>query len=363
MARLPESSVPSSARKAAPAVRPASRVPARRQLSAQLAADLRAGRWRSGERLPGVRDLAERAGVHRETARAAYRELAEDGLVRVRPGSGVYAAGRSPRPEGLRYRSDPALVGRALRGFLARERAAGRSADELAGLLGRWREAVDGRRVVVVERDPDLLSVWTAEVREALAPAGLEVEGIPLARARAEPDRLAAGLVLAGPAGRPEVAGLAPAWTEVLALRPGPSPRVRKLLRRVPAGTVLAAVSRSGRLVAEVRALAAGLRGGDVAVAAADPGDPARLRRRVRVARFVLVDVTCREALAGRVPGVRRLVLRHLSPEELATLGRWLERRPPAGDGSGPGTGRSGAPSSRSAIRPTSSRSDRRRHP
>lgn len=314
-----------------PARRPAlsvsadARVPLRRQLAAQIAADLRAGRWTDGDRLPSVRDLSRRLGVHRDTVRAAYRELADEKLVDVRPGSGVYA-GRARRAYGA-----GAATGRALRGFLARERAAGRSARELAGLLGRWREATAARRVVVVGRDAELLAVWEAEAREALAPSGVEVAGVTLERAREEPGVLATGVVAAGPASRPEATALAPPWTEVVGLRPGLPDRVRRLLLRVPAGTVLAAVSRSRRLLSELSALAAGVRGGDVAVAAVAPGDRRLLGRRARVARFVLVDVTCREAVAGRVPDVRRLTLRHLATAELGALARYLGEEPAVG--------------------------------
>lgn len=296
-----------------------SRVPIRRQIAAQLAAALRAGRWKPGQRLPGTRALATELGVHRETVAAAYRALARRGLVELRAGSGAWVAP---------YRLEPAVVGRALRGYLARERAAGTSAGEVAGLLGRWREALADGRVTVVARHPDLLTVWTAEVREALGTAAGEVEGVTLAGARSAPGRLAGGLVLAGPAARPETAALAPPWTEVVALRPGVPPGIRRLIGRVPAGAVLAAVSRSRRLVEDLRDLAAGLRRGEVAVAAAPPGDPERLRRRVGVARFVLVDVTCRETVAGLVPDARRRVVRHLAAAELEAVARWLAAPP-----------------------------------
>lgn len=328
---------------AALALRPDAPVPVRRQLVAQLATALRAGRWEPGDRLPSVRRLARRLDADRGTVRAAYRELAGRGLVEVRPGSGVYAAGAAGAAPPRRGSAPPASPGGAygdtagaLRAFLARERAAGRRASQVAGLLGRWREAAAARRVTVVARDPDLTELWTREAEAALRPAGITVEGIRLRRARAEPDRLGRGLVAAGPESHPEAAALAPSWTEVVRLRPGPSPRIRRLLVRVPTGTVVATVTRSPRPSEEVRALAAGLRGGEVAVATCGPDEPGRLERLVRVARFVLVDVTCREAAAGVVPAVRRLTLRHLAPEALAALARYLGD--PEGGGTADGT-------------------------
>lgn len=318
----PRSSPPPPARSTHDALRltRGTRVPLRRQLAAQLAAGLRAGRWTRGDRLPGTRRLARRLGLDRKTVAAAYRELEGRGLVEVRPGAGAYADA-GPAPGG-----GPGRESLGLRGFLARERASGRSAGELAAELERWREAVAGKRVLVAGSDPGLLAVWTAEAREALEPAGLSVEPVESERLETGSPPLSAALVLAGPACRPAAEALASPGTDVVGLRPGIPPGARRLLARVPIGSVVAAVSRSRRLVAELEALAAALRGGEVAVAGVSPDDEARLRRRLRVARFVLVDLPGRPAVAGRVPADRRRTLRHLAPGELEAAARWLGR-------------------------------------
>lgn len=48
------------------------------------------GTLRSGQRLPGLRDLAEAAGVNINTVRAVYQRLEHDGLVKSRHGSGTF---------------------------------------------------------------------------------------------------------------------------------------------------------------------------------------------------------------------------------------------------------------------------------
>lgn len=48
------------------------------------------GVWRPGDRLPSIRDIARAESVDRKTAAAAYRRLADEALVDVRPRSGVY---------------------------------------------------------------------------------------------------------------------------------------------------------------------------------------------------------------------------------------------------------------------------------
>jgi DNA-binding transcriptional regulator YhcF (GntR family) len=75
------------------------------QLSWRLRALISSGRLGAGERLPSVRDLATRAGVNVNTARAAYRRLEREGLVASRHGLGTFvsegAAATAPQVERL----------------------------------------------------------------------------------------------------------------------------------------------------------------------------------------------------------------------------------------------------------------------
>jgi DNA-binding transcriptional regulator YhcF (GntR family) len=75
------------------------------QLSWRLRALISSGRLAPGERLPSVRDLAARAGVNVNTARAAYRRLEREGLVVSRHGLGTFvsegAAATAPQVERL----------------------------------------------------------------------------------------------------------------------------------------------------------------------------------------------------------------------------------------------------------------------
>ncbi|GLQ89175.1 MocR-like pyridoxine biosynthesis transcription factor PdxR [Dyella flagellata] len=66
------------------------------QLARGIADDIRDGRLRAGEPLPGTRELAEQLGVNRNTIVAGYEELAAEGLVRTRVGGGTFVA--SPLP-------------------------------------------------------------------------------------------------------------------------------------------------------------------------------------------------------------------------------------------------------------------------
>src|SRR5690606_15390837 len=56
-----------------------------------------AGRLRAGDRLPPIRAVADLAGVTRGAVQAAYRRLADDGLVRATVGRGTEVVGPAGR--------------------------------------------------------------------------------------------------------------------------------------------------------------------------------------------------------------------------------------------------------------------------
>lgn len=64
------------------------------QIAAILRARITSGELPPGTRLPSVQDLIGEYGVARTTARKALRVLAGEGLARVVPGWGTYAASR-----------------------------------------------------------------------------------------------------------------------------------------------------------------------------------------------------------------------------------------------------------------------------
>jgi DNA-binding transcriptional MocR family regulator len=66
------------------------------QLSAAIEARIATGLLDTGDRLPTTRDLASALDINRGTVQAAYRRLAERGLVEGRVGSGTVVVGGGP---------------------------------------------------------------------------------------------------------------------------------------------------------------------------------------------------------------------------------------------------------------------------
>lgn len=295
---------------------PESPIPLHRQLAAQLGAAVREGRWDPEHRLPSARALAARLGVDRGTVLAAYRDLAGDGLVRVRPGSGAYVSGPEPGA-GSGAATD------AFRAFVARERARGANTAEIAELFSRWRASLGAGRVIVAEDEPGLAALWRAEL-QALLP-GVRVEAALPSELRRSPGRAEGAVVAASARHVSALRAALPPWVEVVPLRPPGGAPERRLLLRMAVGAVILLVSVSPALRRRFREVAAGLRGREVAALALPPAPTPRLERTLRVARFVLADVACRPRLEGRVDPRRLLGVRALDPVVAAELAERLE--------------------------------------
>jgi DNA-binding LacI/PurR family transcriptional regulator len=68
---------------------PQSNLPIFAQLRQQITWLIASGKFKPGDRLPTIRDLAEQLGIHMHTARQAYHALEADGLVETRPSRGT----------------------------------------------------------------------------------------------------------------------------------------------------------------------------------------------------------------------------------------------------------------------------------
>ena len=79
-----------------------SEVPLREQLVIQVRLGIASGDLKARQKLPSTRELARRFKIHSNTVSAAYRELARQGWVEFRKGSGVYVRPRVPNraPDG-----------------------------------------------------------------------------------------------------------------------------------------------------------------------------------------------------------------------------------------------------------------------
>jgi DNA-binding transcriptional regulator YhcF (GntR family) len=196
-------------------------VPIGLQLGWALSARIYDGELRPGQRLPGLRELAQASGLNVNTVRAVYQRLEQRGLLESRQGSGTFVASTFRRPSAV--------------GTIAADAA--REAEAIG---------VDPREVAAalyVAMPPDAPS--TAGIPPA-GPAGAETSdaagktGAAVARRRAL---------------RAQIAALERAIGEIEAEHPGVAPR-STATRRGPGPTLLSAEELEGVRSELVRRLA-----------------------------------------------------------------------------------------------------------
>lgn len=102
----------------------ASRAPVYEQIANGLRAELVAGHFGPGDKLPTVRALAIDLGVHHNTVAEAYRRLADEGWLELKRHRGAMVRERHPPPSRAEGREGFA---RPLRELLAKALAEGLS--------------------------------------------------------------------------------------------------------------------------------------------------------------------------------------------------------------------------------------------
>lgn len=128
---------------------------------ARIEADLAAGRWAIGERLPAERAFAEELGVSRPSVREAIRVLEAMGIVRTAVGSGPDA--------GASVINRPAAgLGSAMRLHLAVGTLPVRDVVELRVLLETWAVGRVGERVAGSDGDAGGAGVSVADAAALL---------------------------------------------------------------------------------------------------------------------------------------------------------------------------------------------------
>jgi hypothetical protein len=273
-------------------VRP-SIVPPRRQIAMRMEARILDGLYPPGARLPSVRALSERLGVHRNTTAAVYRELRERGLVTSQPGSGVFVAERLAESVPAHA---PWSRGTNVDGSGGPDRRAGAGFERMSLAV-----ALSQRRVLLLCDDAELGALLSAEL-EARFP-GVHVRSEP------PPPRPLPGLHFGWLPVRVELGDTGsdppPArWR----LPVGLSEHVLRRLQALSFPSILGVVSRSPALRRAVRHAVRATCGHEVGFVPADPRIGRQMRQAATRATLVVADLRTVPALRGI--GIRALPLR-----------------------------------------------------
>jgi DNA-binding transcriptional regulator YhcF (GntR family) len=179
-------------------------VPIGLQLGWALCARIHDGEFRPGQRLPGLREMAEASGLNVNTVRAVYQRLEQRGLLESQQGSGTFVASTLPQPSAV--------------GAIAAEAA--REAEAIG---------VDPREVAA--------ALYVAMPQDA---SGSPVASDPAGEDMRDTDEQTAAALAHRRALRAQIATLERAIAEMEAEHPGVAPR-STATRRGPGPTLLSA--------------------------------------------------------------------------------------------------------------------------
>jgi DNA-binding transcriptional regulator YhcF (GntR family) len=289
-------------------------VPLHDQLLAQLEMKILGGTIAPGQRLPSVRVLARRLGLHANTVSAAYRDLERAGHVELHRGAGVFVR------EGVPVSLDDAHgLDEMIRLALNVAFRKGHAAPDIRSAVERWLRAAPPDRVVVVDPRAETTELVAHEVRAAL---GVPASGCTLEELQGAAALVSGALVLALPYHAAKVSRLAPG-APVKTIHVGASAAERRLIAGLPAGATVLVVSRSAIVLQFAQALVVGQRGDEVLVETRLASARAEWRRLLPAADLVFADVLAAPAL--REAGPKRLrEVRLVGDEDLARVRRAL---------------------------------------
>ena len=125
-----------------------------------------------GQRLPSVRELAERAGIAPMTVATVYRELRRSGLIEAKPGAGTYIAD-GHRSDGLRSTA-MRKIQRRIDALFDEAEELGLASSVVASLVNarvaRGRSPARPLRIVIVGHFLDTTRQYAARIQEFLGP-------------------------------------------------------------------------------------------------------------------------------------------------------------------------------------------------
>ncbi len=295
-------------------------VPLHDQLLAQLELRILTGVLAPGQRLPSVRALARRLGLHANTVSSAYRALETAGHVELRRGAGVYV--RAGSPAAL---EDARGLDELIRLALSAAFRKGHSGAEIRAAVERWLLAAPPERVVIVDPRRETLELVAHEITSAL---GVPASGCTLEELEHEPGLASGALLVALPYHAAKVARAAPG-VPVETVRVEGSQEDQKAVLALPAGGTVLLVSGSPIVLQIGQAIISGLRGDELLVEARPASRRAEWRRLLPAADLVLADALCAGVVREARP--RRLrELRLLGDADLARVRKSLNRAEPA---------------------------------
>jgi len=189
---------------------PASEVPIYRQLVTQVVLAILSGDLKPGDRLPSTRELARRFRLHPNTVSAGYRQLAREGWVQYRHGSGVYIKSDAAPPS-----TPEQILDQHIAAFFKAVRELRLPATAIRQRVAEWIASPPPDHFLLIDPDPDAREILLTEIRQLTKwPAS----GVSLEEA-GNPEAVMGAVALCRPSKTEITRTALPAGTELIPLQ------------------------------------------------------------------------------------------------------------------------------------------------
>lgn len=182
----------------------------REQLVTQIVLGILCDDLRPGERLPRTHELARRFKLHSNTVSAGYRQLARDGWVEYRHGSGVYIKNNAKKPS-----TPEQILDQHIAAFFRAVRELRLPAAAIRQRVAEWIASPPPDRFLLIDPDADAREILLEEIRQLTT---WSAAGISLQEAT-NPEALLAAIPLCRPSKAEAVRALLPAGIELVTLQ------------------------------------------------------------------------------------------------------------------------------------------------
>jgi len=274
-------------------------VPLRDQLVEQIGLDIASGVLKEKDKLPSIRALAQRLGIHHSTVTSAYNHLADVGLLEIRQGSGVRVAGTSTAP---RTSESGKGIDSLLRIFLAQAADKGFSRQEVEQKLQKALQKKPVKRILVVDRNKDFHKLLHAELQPHFE---LPVEPMTHEELGNQMELLQDSLVVTSLYHIFPLQNFPVDPTRLVVCNIEPGREQLEVINSLPTGSIVMLVSVSPTLLKMARNVAAALRGEEIAIRTALTDERQEIEYMMQYVKAIICDRPSHpsvEQMSTRVP-------------------------------------------------------------
>jgi GntR family transcriptional regulator len=277
-----------------------SSVPVRDKLIEQIGLQIASGLLKGKEKLPSIRALAQRLGIHHSTVTSAYNHLAEVGLLEIRQGSGVRVVSKIAARDA--DESDTTLQA-IFRNFLAQASENGYSREEVQECFERFIKRQPIERIIVVDRNRDFHRLLLAELQPHFK---LPVQPMTYEDLRDNLSLLDDSLVVTSLYHVFPLQHLPIDPTRFIVCNIEPGRNEMEIITKLPPASIVLFVSVSPTLLKMATNVAAAMRGEEVAIRTVLIDEKQELQYMMKYAKQIICDGpskdTVMELSAGKVP-------------------------------------------------------------